>query len=73
MKMHYVMQAIFATMGILSILASLLNWKWFFAAQNMQAIISHIGYTGARIFYAVVGILLVAIALYFFFEVQKVT
>ncbi|MGL4851180.1 MAG: immunity 17 family protein [Phocaeicola sp.] len=72
MKMHYLMQAIFATMGLISILASLFNWEWFFGAQNMQTILSYLGRRGARILYATIGIALIALAAYFFTEVQKV-
>ncbi|MGL5273166.1 MAG: immunity 17 family protein [Phocaeicola sp.] len=71
MKMHYVMQAIFAIMGLISILASLFNWEWFFAAQNTEFITSRIGRTGARIFYAAVGLVLIALAIYFFYEVKR--
>ncbi|MGL4519744.1 MAG: immunity 17 family protein [Phocaeicola sp.] len=72
MKMHYLLQAIFATMGGVSLLASLLNWEWFFTAQNMQFITSRVGRGGARIIYALLGVALIALAIYFFTEVQKV-
>lgn len=72
MKMHYIMQAIFATMGTISLLASLRNWEWFFAAQNMQFITSRMGRNGARIIYGILGIVLIVLAIYFYQEVKKI-
>ena len=31
MGMHYLIQGIFAVVGLLAILASLFNWNWFFS------------------------------------------
>ena len=71
MLMHYIIQGIFVVVGMLTILASLFNWDWFFKAQNMQAIVRNVGRNRARLFYALLGILMIATAIYFFGEVQK--
>ena len=71
MLMHYIIQGIFVVMGLLAILASLFNWDWFFKAQNMQAIVRNVGRNRARLFYAVLGALMIATAVYFFLEVQS--
>ena len=71
MVMHYVIQGIFVVVGLLAILASLFNWDWFFKAQNMQVIVRNVGRQRARLFYALLGILMIATAIYFFWEVQK--
>jgi len=33
---QYIVQGIFALAGITSLLASLLNWNWFFTTRNAQ-------------------------------------
>ena len=71
MGMHYLIQGIFAIVGLLAILASLFNWDWFFLSQNTQAIVRNVGRNRARLFYAVLGLLISATAVYFFLEVQS--
>ena len=71
MGMHYFIQGIFVIVGTLAILASLFNWDWFFKAQNTQFIVQNVGRRRARLFYALLGLLMIATATYFFLEVQK--
>ena len=71
MGMHYLIQGIFAIVGLLAILASLFNWDWFFQSQNTQAIVRNVGRNRARLFYAVLGLLMIATAVNFFLEVQS--
>ena len=71
MGMHYFIQGIFAVVGLLSILASAFNWDWFFKSQNTRYIVSNVGRKRARLFYALLGLLMIATAIYFFMEVQK--
>ncbi|MBR6621867.1 MAG: immunity 17 family protein [Bacteroides sp.] len=71
MSMHYLIQGIFAVVGLLAIGASIFNWDWFFQSQNTRFIISNVGRKQARLFYALLGILMIATAVYFFLEVQK--
>ena len=70
MVMHYIIQGIFVVVGLLAILASLFNWDWFFQSQNMQSIVRNVGRKRARLFYALLGLLMIATAVYFFLEVQ---
>lgn len=70
MAMHYFTQSIFVIIGSLSVLASIFNWDWFFTAQNTQFIVNNVGRKRARLFYLVLGILMIATACYFFMEVQ---
>lgn len=72
MGMHYLIQGIFVGVGILTILASFFNWDWFFRSQNTQFIVRNVGRRRARLFYAALGILMIATAVYFFLEVQKI-
>ena len=71
MGMHYLIQGILAFIGILAILAAIFNWDWFFQSQNSQFIVKNVGRKQARLFYAFLGILMIATAIYFFSEVQK--
>ena len=71
MGMHYLIQGIFALVGLLAIGASLFNWDWFFLSQNTRFIVQNVGRKRARLFYAVLGLLMIATAIYFFLEVQK--
>ena len=71
MMMHYLIQGIFVLVGLIAILASLFNWSWFFQSQNTQFIVKNVGRKQARIFYALLGTLMIATAIYFFLEVQE--
>ena len=71
MGMHYLIQGIFAIVGLLAIGASLFNWNWFFQSQNTRFIVQNVGRKSARLFYAALGLLMIATAVYFFLEVQK--
>lgn len=71
MGMHYLIQGIFAIVGLLAIGASLFNWNWFFQSQNTRFIVQNVGRKRARLFYAALGILMIATAVFFFLEVQK--
>ena len=71
MGMHYFIQGIFVVVGLLAILASLFNWDWFFQSQNSQIIVRNVGRKQARLFYALLGLLMIATAIYFFLEVQE--
>ena len=70
MTMHYIIQGIFVIIGSLSVLASIFNCDWFFTAHNTQFIVNNVGRKRARLFYAALGILMIATACYFFMEVQ---
>lgn len=72
MAMHYFIQGIFAVIGILAILAAIFNWDWFFTVQNTRFIVNNVGRKRARLFYALLGLLMIATACYFFMEVQAV-
>ena len=68
MGMHYLIQGIFVGVGVLILLASFFNWDWFFRSQNTQFVVKNVGRRRARLFYAALGILMIATAVYFFLE-----
>lgn len=70
MEMHYLLQGIFILVGLLAILAALFNWDWFFTAHNTQFIVNNVGRSRARLFYALLGLLMIATGVYFFMNVQ---
>ena len=72
MGMHYLIQGIFVVVGIVSILAAAFDWDWFFKSRNTQFVTASVGRPRARLFYAALGVLLIATAVYFFFSVQEV-
>ncbi len=66
MGAHYFVQGLFVIAGLLSLLASIFNWNWFFTAQNAQFIVQNVGRTKARIFYGVLGLVMLGMAVYFY-------
>ncbi|WP_300704282.1 immunity 17 family protein [Bacteroides sp.] len=63
---QYVIQGIFVFAGVISLLAALLDWNWFFTAHNTQFIVRNVGRKQARWFYGVLGIILIGTAVFFF-------
>ncbi len=68
MASQYIIQGIFALAGIVSLLAALLDWDWFFTARNTQFIVRNVGRRQARLFYGVLGFILMAMSVFFFFN-----
>jgi small neutral amino acid transporter SnatA (MarC family) len=71
MNPKYLVQGLFIVAGIISILAALFNWNWFFSAQNAQFIVRNIGRKWARVFYGTLGLILIAAAVFFYFQVNQ--
>ena len=67
----YIVQGIFALAGTVSLLASLLNWDWFFTTRNAQTIVRNVGRNRARLFYGILGIIIIGMAIFFFVETVK--
>ena len=71
MGMHYLIQGIFVLVGLTALILAIGNWDWFFKAQNTQFIVSNVGRTKTRLFYAAIGVLMIATGIYFFLTVQE--
>lgn len=54
---------IFMLPGVISTLAALLNWDWFFSAKMTTFFVTNLGRTGARIFYGILGLSLLIAAM----------
>lgn len=65
MTSQYLIQGIFAAAGIVSLLAALLDWDWFFTTRNTQFIVRNVGRRQARLFYGILGVILIATAVFF--------
>ena len=68
---QYIVHGIFAMAGILSLLAAVGNWEWFFTSRSAQSLVRWRGRKAARIFYAVLGIVFIGMAIYFFVATRK--
>ncbi len=71
MAPHYFIISLFALSGIVSLLAAVLDWDWFFTAQNTRFIVRSLGRRRARWCYGVLGVVLVGMAVVFFCEMRK--
>lgn len=72
MVSQYLIQGIFAAAGIVSLLAALLDWEWFFTARNAQFIVRNVGRRQARWFYGILGIILMGMSAFFFLNTPQV-
>ena len=72
MAVHYIIQALFVLVGLLALLSALFNWDWFFTAQNTQFVVANVGRKQARLFYAVIGVLMIATGVFFFLSVRGI-
>lgn len=72
MILHNIIQVIFLITGIVALLASLLNWEWFFTTENTRYLVNRFKRKGARWIYGVIGVLFIAAAIYFFFQIKNV-
>ena len=68
MASQYLIQSIFALTGIIALLAALLDWNWFFTARNARFIVQNVGRKRARWFYGLLGMLLIGMAVFFFYH-----
>ena len=66
MASQYLIQGIFAAAGIVSLLAALLDWDWFFTAQNTLFVVRNVGRRQARWFYGILGMILIGMSVFFF-------
>ncbi len=69
---QYIIQGIFAAAGIVSLLAAVFDWEWFFTARNTQFIVSNVGRRQARWFYGVLGGILIGMSVFFFLNTPPV-
>ena len=71
MILHNIVQIIFLLSGIVSLLASLFNWDWFFTADNAGFLVKRLGRNGARWAYGTIGAFFIAAAIYFYYQIEN--
>ncbi|WP_321334770.1 immunity 17 family protein [uncultured Bacteroides sp.] len=71
MNPQYIVQGIFVVTGIVAVLAAALNWDWFFNAQNAQLIVRNVGRNRARLFYGILGAILISMAIFFYYQTRS--
>lgn len=57
---EYLILALFVLLGVLSCGAALFNAAWFFRTGSARAFTNLLGHTGARLFYGLLGLALIA-------------
>lgn len=73
MIFHFIIQGIFMLTGIVSLLAAVGNWEWFFSTRNARSL----PYFGnaprwkVRLFYGILGFLLMILSVYFFIKTRE--
>ena len=72
MILHNIIQVIFLITGIVALLASLLDWEWFFTTENTRYLVNRFKRKGARLIYGAIGVLFIAAAIYFYFQIKNV-
>ncbi len=68
---QYIVQGIFVLAGTIALLASLFNWDWFFTSRNAESIVRNAKRVRARLFYGIMGIIIIGMAIFFFIETWK--
>lgn len=57
---EYFILVLFIVLGVFSIIASVLNLDWYFQTDGARILVKRFGRNGARIFYVLLGIALIA-------------
>lgn len=59
--MMIVMGLVFAAIGLFSLMGAVLNWDWYFNNRRARGVVAIFGRNGARIFYGILGVFIMAI------------
>ena len=57
---EYFILVLFILLGVFSIIASIFNFDWYFETDGAKTFVRWLGRNGARIFYLILGIALIA-------------
>ena len=71
MFLHHIIQTLFVISGIIALLAAILDWEWFFASDNAAPLVRRIGRTKSRWLYGTMGMVLIATAIGFYFQIKN--
>ena len=70
MLFHHLIQTIFLLAGVAALLASLLNWEWFFSTRNAEPVVRTLGRKKSRWLYGAIGVILIAAAICFYYRIK---
>lgn len=70
MILHNIVQLLFLLAGVVSLLASIFNWDWFFTTDNASFLVKRLGRNGARWAYGAIGALFIFAAVYFYYQIE---
>lgn len=59
--MMIVMGLVFAAIGLFSLMGAVINWDWYFNNRRARGVVAIFGRNGARIFYGILGVFIMAI------------
>jgi hypothetical protein len=65
MAAQYFVWGLFIVAGVVSVLASVFDWNWFFTSQNARFIVENVGRKRARLFYGLLGLIMIAMVVFF--------
>ncbi|MDR1880600.1 MAG: immunity 17 family protein [Tannerellaceae bacterium] len=68
---EYMVLIVFVVAGLFSLVASIGNFDWYFSSRKASGIVQWFGRTGARIFYGLLGLLLIVCGVAFFLTGYK--
>ncbi len=69
MVLHHIIQTLFLICGIVTIVAAVKDWDWFFTSKNAEPIVSYFGRKKSRWLYGILGTILVSIAIGFYYYI----
>ncbi|MDE6326798.1 MAG: hypothetical protein K2M02_11550 [Duncaniella sp.] len=67
----YILSGIFLLSGGLSLAAAVMNREWFFTSPSVRAVTGSLPRRRARILYAVIGLAIIAMAIYIYLRVPS--
>ena len=69
MVLHHIIQTLFLISGVVMLIAAIRDWDWFFTSKNAEPVVSYFGRKKSRWVYGVLGLILISIAIGFYFHV----
>lgn len=67
----YILSGLFLLSGGLSLAAAVMNREWFFTSPSVRAVTGSLPRRRARILYAVIGLAIIAMAIYIYLRVPS--
>lgn len=68
---HYLLQTILMISGAVALAVSILDADWFFKSRNAEPVVRALGRKRSRLLYALLGIVLMVSALFFYLRVSQ--